>query len=96
MTYHNVEVCTDCYYAHHGLEDDGPTPDREPLGLVDPADEITDNTCSNHDGDDENACTYCGQDGYETGETEFSWSSCEGCGSNLGGARYRLAVWPAS
>jgi len=24
---------------------------------------------------------------------DFSWSACEGCGSTLGGARYRFAVW---
>jgi len=24
---------------------------------------------------------------------DFSWDACEGCGSTLGGARYRFAVW---
>jgi hypothetical protein len=27
------------------------------------------------------------------GIDEFSWSSCEGCGSGLGGSRYRLALY---
>lgn len=29
------------------------------------------------------------------GIDEFSRSSCDGCGSTLGGARYRLALWDA-
>jgi hypothetical protein len=86
-------VCVDCYFAHHGAdESDAPT-DREPLSLIDDGAEVTDNTCSSHDGDDETACEYCGQTDYENGIQEFSWRSCEGCGSTLGGARYRLAVW---
>ena len=45
-------------------------------------------------------------DGFDTadntdGETgdgihEFSWSSCDGCGSTLGGSRYRLSLWERS
>jgi hypothetical protein len=27
------------------------------------------------------------------GIDEFSWSSCDGCGSTLGGSRYRLAMF---
>jgi hypothetical protein len=50
---------------------------REPLGLWVQGHELTDNTDS------------------ETGEgiEEFSWRQCNGCGSTLGGSRYRLAVW---
>lgn len=29
---------------------------------------------------------------YGDGCREFSWSACEGCGSRLGGARYRYSV----
>lgn len=29
----------------------------------------------------------------DTGITDFSWKSCDGCGSDLGGSRYRLAMW---
>lgn len=84
-----VWVCIDCYIAHHygAVESDGAwfagdsdTPcDREPLTLIDQDAEVTDWTDS------------------ETGEGEddFSWSTCEGCGSTLGGSRYRLAVWRA-
>lgn len=90
-------VCTDCYYAYHGLdEDETEAPDSEPLGLIDPAADVSDNTCSSHDGGDETACIQCSQTGYEDGITEFSWSRCDGCGSHLGGSRYRLAVWPTT
>lgn len=72
--------------------------DREPLCKLDDVD-LSDNTCSDHDADEtrdddyeliEIPCTHCGQTGYENGIQEFSWSSCGGCGSNLGGSRYRL------
>jgi hypothetical protein len=63
---------------------------------------ISDYTCSNHEVyqlDDEDAgyndttvCPHCGQDGYEDGITEFTWRSCDGCNSHLGGQRYRLAI----
>lgn len=38
-------------------------------------------------------CDQCGSDDDDNGIQEFSWSSCDGCGSHLGGHRYRLAVW---
>ena len=87
---YDIMVCEDCYFAHHygATERDGQwyagesdtASDHKPLGLVDDADELTDNTDS------------------ETGEgiEEFARSRCEGCGSRLGGSRYRLAVWPAA
>jgi ribosomal protein L37AE/L43A len=63
---------------------------------------VSDNTCSEHsvseilDGDeyeiDTTECPHCGQRGWEDGHTEFTWSSCDGCGSHLGGSRYRLAI----
>jgi hypothetical protein len=68
--------------------------------------EVSDNTCSNHyygqscekvdDIDSDNygenvePCEHCGSSDDETGIHEFSWSSCGGCGSHLGGSRYRL------
>lgn len=86
--YGDVWVCTDCYFAHHygATEHDGEwfagdsdTPcDREPFGLWrQPGYEFADNTDS------------------ETGEgiDDFSWRRCSGCGSTLGGSRYRLHVW---
>jgi hypothetical protein len=85
----NVWVCTDCYFAHHyGAHEhegawyagDSDTPaNREPLALL----------------------VGKGQPGYlfdntnsETGEgiDEFSRDRCDGCGSSLGGSRYRLSI----
>jgi hypothetical protein len=85
----DVWVCTDCYFAHHygPYQDENgvwfsnfnsDTPsDREPLSRIVGATYVADNTDS------------------ETGDgvDEFSWSTCDGCGSTLGGSRYRLAVW---
>jgi hypothetical protein len=34
-------VCVDCYFAHHGVGDDDPAPDREPLALIDAGAEVT-------------------------------------------------------
>lgn len=85
--YFNVWVCVDCYFAHHygwhehdgqWFAEESDTPcDREPLKLLESCGNITDNTDS------------------ETGEgiNEFSWRSCDGCGSGLGGGRHRLTVW---
>lgn len=157
-----VEVCTDCYFAHHfgARKIERPATeqevnyfehghnDRAIMGLTEWASDdgenwtvvewfagesderceggeplaelpeyghvsgnwrvtsISDFTCANHDFDtpyseayDEDdpdqmvePCTHCGQAGWETGITEFTWRSCDGCASNLGGSRYRLAI----
>lgn len=83
-------VCVDCYFSHHygATEHDGQWfPGPDPAGSHEPTDreplarlegfELADNTDS------------------ETGEgiDEFSWRSCDGCGSLLGGSRYRLALF---
>ena len=93
LTATDILVCTDCY--EDGEHDEPTTPDREPYGLLDPNAVVTDNTCSNHSGTDDETCEDCGCGGYEDGVVDFSWSRCEGCGSTLGGARYRMALWPA-
>ncbi len=93
-------------HEHEGMwySGDSDTPaECEPLARL-AGYELSDNTCSNHsvtdlrdsDGDETgetSECEYCGQSGYETGEHDFSWRACEGCGSHLGGSRHRLAVW---
>jgi hypothetical protein len=85
---------------------DSDTPcDQEPLGELEGF-EVSDNTCSNHyygqscatveDEDADNygenvePCEQCGSSDDDNGIEEFSWHSCSGCGSHLGGARYRL------
>lgn len=86
--YSDAWVCVDCFFAHHygKHEHDGrwfagesDTPcDREPLSLLADWCELSDNTDSES----------------MMGIHDFSWSQCDGCGSVLGGPRYRLAVWP--
>lgn len=89
----DVYVCTDCYFAHHyGYRSEpfeartryliGPDYTADVSTLTRPlwlVDDlhVADNTDS------------------ETGEGihDFSWSSCEGCGSHLGGSRYRLHLY---
>lgn len=82
----NAEVCTDCYFAHHyGYRWDGrewyagesDEPCEREPLALLAGYDLADNTDS------------------ETGEgiDTFSWHSCEGCGSGLGGARYRLALF---
>lgn len=75
--------------------------DRQPLGLLPEIGHvsggevvtfISDWTCSDHDANDRGPCTHCGSDGFDDGITTFSMSSCDGCGSRLGGSRYRLAI----
>jgi hypothetical protein len=88
--YSTAMVCTDCYFAHHYGVTEAQTKDgtRYFAGESDTfADrepltlvaeyDLADNTDSN------------------TGEglEDFSWSSCDGCGSTLGGARFRLALF---
>lgn len=62
-------------------ESDSPA-DRKPLGLIDDQTRLADNTSDPDDDPDADA-----------GIDDFSWRSCQGCGSTLGGSRYRLAVW---
>jgi hypothetical protein len=87
----DIMVCTDCYFAHHYGTTSQPTADGETVWYSGESDESADREplarlteCELSDNTDS-----------ETGEgiDDFSWSSCDGCGSTLGGSRYRLAVW---
>lgn len=98
--YTYVNVCQDCYMAHHGIGTSANL-DNELHLLSDGR--LTDATCTDHDGghtygphDDDRepaVCTRCGSDKTHNGIFTFRWWPCEGCGSTLGGARYRLAYW---
>ena len=83
-----VWVCTDCYFAHHygAHEHDG----QWYAGESDsPADREPLALLDGYDlADNTDSETGVGID-------EFSWSSCGGCGSTLGGSRHRLAVFEA-
>lgn len=85
----DVWVCVDCYFAHHygATKHEGQWFAGESDTACDREPlarlggfDISDNTDS------------------ESGEgvDDFSWRSCGGCGSNLGGSRYRLALWVRS
>lgn len=86
-------VCRDCYQEHHyGME----TERTDGLSIDDNYRpwQLTDNTCPDHNGTDEERCDHCRETGYENGMMEFSKSPCDGCGSHLHGERNRFAYWP--
>lgn len=99
-----IDVCVDCYFAHHyGFHslamggfligpDFEPGKDwtaREPLALVAGL-ELSDWTYD--ESGPENAEQI---ERYGSGHTTFSHSACHGCGSTLSGSRERLAIHPA-
>lgn len=87
-------VCTDCLFAREGDPSDEPT-DREPWSALAPAADVTLGLLwAEHF--DPIAC----EDAFRSGgdacgcETDdFSWSSCHGCGSTLGGSRHAYTLW---
>jgi ribosomal protein L37AE/L43A len=80
---------------------DSDTPcDREPFGKIEEGYWVEDATCSNHEVTDcamgvcdYHACPHCGHNDPDDGIDEFSSWSCHGCGSHLGGSRYRMSLW---
>lgn len=102
-----IWVCQDCIMHHANGEcgschtDEGH--DREPMGLVDKPmsgyDMVTMGRAWEEHAED---CVFHGLSGpnISTPESEcdcetmtFSWSSCEGCGSTLGGERHAMTLW---
>lgn len=83
-----IWVCTDCEAVHANGEIGDPdhTPDREPLGLLDGQDVSLGMTFDEHE------CEAPGEVECECEQTTFSWSRCEGCGSQLGGARAAMTI----
>ena len=90
--YSDLDVCVDCYFEYHACGDER-TDGLSLFGTYD-AGQLADNVCAEHNGTPDTPCENCGQSGYDNGETTFSKASCDGCGSTLAGARYRLAYWP--
>jgi hypothetical protein len=84
--YGDIMVCTDCYFAHHygAHEHEGQWFAGE-----------SDSPCDDEPLSELDGYELADNTDSETGEgiDTFSWSSCDGCGSTLGGSRYRLAVW---
>lgn len=81
-------VCEDCMHANVNGEEPINRPASEPEtwalweGSIDF--DIALATASEGEGEDED-------DAEESGEWEFSWHACEGCGSTLAGSRFRFA-----
>lgn len=84
-------VCEDCLLAHEGYDEHelGRSFEREPLNLIPNDVEATTGMLQEeHEGED------CGPDvECSCEEVSFSWRSCEGCGSPLGGTRHALTIW---
>lgn len=89
-----IWVCTDCVQHAANGECGGCDPtsghDRTPLGLLDGEEVTLGLTTEEHDCDDPETC---GEDGEGCARRGFSWSRCEGCGSQLGGDREAMTVW---
>lgn len=96
-----IWVCACCMLSHANGEccdsDDHGGDGREPWSQLDAGDEVTMGMLYSEHGEwcDFRKEGYFVPDGYECDcETrEFSWSSCSGCGSTLGGARYAFTLW---
>lgn len=91
-------VCEDCYMGSQGYADESDrTPDREHMSLVPETAEVTaglwphEDDCPNVENGEWIGSTDC-----ECERIEFTWSSCDGCGSHLGGSRNALTVWEVS
>ncbi len=96
-------VCQDYYLSHHGYDEHelGYTPDREPLSLITddveitaglPADEHADD-CPVWLGDPNRPDVPIDGEECDCERLSFTWSSCDGCGSTLGGSREALTGW---
>jgi len=87
-------VCVDCYVLHCNgdISPDCPNPDDllsrfDRLGITVTAGILfAEHECGRTDGD-------WSPDECECEERTFNWSSCDGCGSPLGGSRYAMTGW---
>ena len=88
-------VCDDCLFAEaSGEEREGPKPDREPWGLVEDSAEVTAGLLySEHADDCPNREAEEWVEECECEQVSFSWSACDGCGSQLGGSRHGYTLW---
>ena len=84
---YGIMVCYCCYATAANGEccEDDYAHECGPLVLIDPSREITCGWVRDERLDESDAGDALG----------FSWRTCEGCGSRLGGERYMLTVWAA-
>lgn len=87
-------VCVDCHLDHHGLRESEEEPDRPTLSLIPEDAEVTAGMLwEEHE---EECANRKAEEWVEECDCEritFTWRSCDGCGSTLGGEREALTVW---
>lgn len=86
LTHANGECCADDQHGGDG---------REPLSLIGAGESVTLGMSAEEHAD---GCTedVRNNHGCDCERREFSWSSCDGCGSVLGGDRFALTLWDDS
>jgi hypothetical protein len=84
--YGTIWVCVDCMFIHENGETSG-EPDREPWCVLEPNEHV----CMGMARDEHAECDE--HDECECETQEFSWQSCDGCGSRLGGSRHAFTLY---
>lgn len=86
-----LSVCIDCLLLHANGEIAPDRPDTEPMPLckIEPGQSVTLGAIEHTDG-----CTDADrEEGCDCDQHGFRWSSCQGCGSTLGGDRFAMVLW---
>jgi hypothetical protein len=87
-----VFLCEDCTHAAHGTDIEWET-DATPLAKFGETVDLTSDYCPDHYADDK-PCYNCeGRYTDDDGCHTFATFDCDGCESDLAGARYRFALW---
>ncbi len=88
-----ISVCLTCMFIHANGEYPGDPDDIDP-NEPEPWALLTDNEDPAMGGEHNERCTpEDREEGCDCDDLGFSWSPCEGCGSRLGGDRYRFTVF---
>lgn len=86
-----ISVCACCMYVHANGECCAEDHDREPLSLIADGQSVTMGLSA--DEHSEHCRPIDRENGCDCEQLGFSWQSCEGCGSPLGGDRHALTLW---
>jgi len=73
-------ICVDCYFWHHGVYEMGECPAENELGAAFMS--LIESA---------EMWTYVGNMDQDQ-EPHFSWNTCDGCGSRLGGDRFDVEI----
>lgn len=87
VIYGTLSVCTCCLMAHAADGCGDFDHDREPLSKIEPPYTVTLGMIAEEHGE------HCHREECECEQLGFSWSSCDGCGSPLGGDRHAMTLW---